>query len=62
MPEYTLTEAKLNFSEVVNAVHYTHEPATLLRRGRPWAIIVPALATESREDEDAESDGADATR
>jgi len=35
------TEARANFQEIIDTVHYTKEPMILSKRNRPWVMIVP---------------------
>lgn len=41
MRKVAVSNARDNFTDLVNQVAYTNEPVTLTRRGRPLAILVP---------------------
>ncbi len=45
-----LAEAKTNFSKVTSEVNRTGKPVTILKNNKPWVVIQPARATQSRVD------------
>lgn len=49
---YAVNEARQTFSELCNKVHYTGQPITITKRGRPIVRIVPAAGDEGESEAD----------
>ena len=46
-------EARANFGDVLNSVHYTHEPIAIQKKGRTVAVLVSPETFQRLQDEDA---------
>jgi prevent-host-death family protein len=44
----TTTDARANFQDIINKVHYTKVPTIITKRGRPW-VIIQSLPEEDSE-------------
>lgn len=42
------TKARNNFQEIIDKVHYTHEPVVISKHGKPW-VMVQSLPEEDKE-------------
>ncbi len=49
MGKISVTEAREDFSEVINQVNYTGERIVLHRRGKPLAVLIPVADLEMLE-------------
>ena len=41
MKVLSATEARANFQEIIDKVHYTKEALILSKRGKPWVMVMP---------------------
>ena len=61
MPEMTVSEAREKFSDLIGRVHHGGEDVTILRHGKPVAVMISAEAYayyEALEDADLAKAGA----
>lgn len=41
MKTMNATDARKNFQEIINSVHYTKEIYVIVKRGKPWVMVQP---------------------
>ncbi|MGQ0563755.1 MAG: type II toxin-antitoxin system Phd/YefM family antitoxin [Gemmobacter sp.] len=61
MPEMTVSEAREKFSDLIGMVHHGREDVTILRHGKPVAVVISAEAYayyEALEDADLAKEAA----
>ncbi len=46
MPEMTVSEAREKFSDLIGKVQHGHEDVTIMKHGKPVAIVIPIEAYE----------------
>ena len=39
MKRIKASEARQNFQDVIDRVHYKHEPVVIMKRKKPWVVI-----------------------